>query len=89
MPLSPGEIVKQSTVRECEHPPRRLYAGHAYNAATGKNDLLWVGCCKCGQIIHNDPVPLEERIKAAFNGEIVAGRNSDRACFIPRPEVKA
>ena len=40
-------------VNNCKHPPRRLYAGYAYNPFTGRcdKDGLWIACCECGTVL--------------------------------------
>jgi hypothetical protein len=36
---------------QCKHPPVSQFTWWAYNCQTGKNDILCVGCCACGEIL--------------------------------------
>jgi hypothetical protein len=42
------------TETPCPHPPQRLYAWHAFNYRTGKNDILCVACCDCGAVLEGN-----------------------------------
>ena len=42
----------RNVMSPCKHPPVRLYAWLAYNYETEKNDILCVGCCECGTVLH-------------------------------------
>ena len=36
---------------DCKHPPSRYWSWFAYNAETGKRDVLCVACCDCGHVL--------------------------------------
>lgn len=42
---------------KCKHDPKRLYSGVWFHPWLNKN-LIWVGCCDCGEILTPDvPIP--------------------------------
>ncbi|MEN6317871.1 MAG: hypothetical protein ABFD82_03805 [Syntrophaceae bacterium] len=45
----------------CKHPPDRLYSGFANNEKL--EPIMWIGCCKCGEIIAEIPVKERPRKK--------------------------
>ena len=42
--------------KDCIHPVKRQYSWLAINEESGKKDIICVGCCRCGKILHVGPI---------------------------------